>query len=466
MTYGEFSLIAGGQLIVNSEQNPLKQLRSCLNHLVALSHATFACCVAVEEAKSLGDDLLVDLSLNSLKKGNLKDVERLFKISWVTKCVAGEMDDSMQVPSCCSTSLSSLWNAVNSRVAAACVSIDSMQREIESPFSNLSNTSLRSASFDASAATLDALDDEEESGGNANVLAVLSGLTAETSLPGGSKTSVSPMLSQVVSRLAFQLTLALIYRAYNSQLQQLKSTISTLTSESGGATKTAGLDSLLEDVSLQVVFDLAVMERQCPAYCCVSGPNSVTSIVATPTTFFAVLTNQWRTYLDSVTAELVLPLLEESVREYTGRVHLLYPPSGAVVSGSGSGSGTSNGKTTAASGAQSSSEQILSRIFPTLVAAAAPPSRFALLPLALMTAPTVIASTPTHAMMAGTPSKHGAANAAAPVRSGNIFSSNGSTHTSGAGTPVNVVTSSNNLAGMAGGGPNSGKATTSSIKWW
>lgn len=435
---------------MSSEQNPLKHLRSCLDHLVALSHSVFACCIAIEESKLLGEQLVSDLALNALKKSSsggvsstsIKEVERLFKISWVTKCVAGEMDDSMQVPSCCSTSLSSLWSGVNRRVNAACVSIDSLQREIESPFSNLG--SLRSASFDATSATIDNLEDDEN-GASENVLAVLCGQSKERI--SDSASIGKPMLSQVVSRVAFQLTLALIYRAYNTQLQQLKSTVSVLT-ESGGA-KAAGLDSLLEDVALQVVFDLAVMERNSPPYC------SIDSTVSVTTTFFSVLSNQWRTYLDSVTAELVLPLLEESVRDYSSRVHFLYPPT-TVACAAPSGSG-------AVGGAGGSSEQILSRIFPTLAAGATPAPRFSLLPLALMTAPSA-AATPTNSSLLGpnTPSKPGSV----PMRSGNIFSSAGSTTNSSNGTPVNVVTSSNNLAGLAGG-PNSGKATTSSsIKWW
>jgi len=402
LTYSELVLICGSQLLAIDNHRSLERSQLLLDQLVGLTHVCFAVGVVQQHSRGLQEAIAAELCFHHIQpshsvrqeesmggKQRLASEVKLFKLTWQSRWVdldgpgSGDGDgfltdsnrECLLVPSACTAAVAGFLCELNQQVAVSLVSVDCLQRlqvRLPPPHSGGGEEEV----------DMDGLLEEEgrvEKSEHSPLAALCAGV-----VPAAVEQQWFVSLFDLTSQLVIQLASHQVYSAYSHHLAQIKAS----------PYKAASAD-ILEEAALQVMFDLLVCQALTTAADRTeSPPNPYRAFMA-----------QWRTYLDPITAELMLPLLAEASATYATRTGLLYPSLGHA--NPPTPLGTATGDTPHLKN-PSSPEVLLQAVFPqqqsrpssssssTSSASSSSSSftvRFALLPLAISTQPTPLTAT-------------------------------------------------------------------------
>lgn len=446
LTYTEFALICGSTLLSGDDCQPALRLHRCLEHVITTAHVTWAMSVVHVLGRHLRTQYTTELGFASAKSGSSKRSaektstktaatdKKPFKVSWVSKWIdldgsvdedgvnsgtSGTSKEQVFVPGGMCQALRVFLHKVNQHGSAALVSIDTMQtapatvsagaakRNFHLVGAGAANTtSVQSgmqsaASRDEFADLLGEIEEVSEDGGedldgnaffDANgLLAALAGSDPSTvvAAAGGKAPNTSVVLAHVANRLLTHLSLSFIHHISMTVLNDVR-----LTGNNAAAALVVSNESL-EEASLQCVFDLSVCELLAKQWgmaewqttTAVASKNTSKRGVAEKNAVVGLSSAgaRWKSHLDPINAELVLPLVKASTASHMASMALLAPHcNGNTVSKNAESSPRVSHST--ATNAKTS-EQLLARVFPSASHTAA---RFVLLPLAVSTAPPVV----------------------------------------------------------------------------
>lgn len=254
ISYPEFVLICGSQLLTSSVFHPLNRVSEIIDNIIVFAHVVWAVCTVQSVGTSLLDDVGKELCFDLLNETNRKkqSTEKPFKISWHSKSVDLDEDsDRMLVPSSCSSFLSKFLFSINNSLMIASVSIDTMQRV---PTGTTSDGSL---------------------------LVQLDGNDA--------------MLCRIVSKIVSELVVQEVHYMFDLFLSRVS--------------QSSDVSDIVEESSLQVIFDLLV----CSSITIEKQKLPLGSV------------SKWRQHVDPITAEIIIPLVEQSARDFAQSILLIYP---------------------------------------------------------------------------------------------------------------------------------------------
>lgn len=383
-------------------------------------------------------------------KGSVVD-KKPFKVSWVSKWIdldssteefgngvasATSMSQKEQVfvPGGMCQALRVFLHKINQHGSAALVSIDTMQSApatisvsaagakrnfqpvgsahgASHKSSNAVSSVVKSASRDEFADLLGEIEEVSDDGGDefessaffeANgFLATLASVdqssktsAATATLTNSKAPTTSVVLAHVANRLLTQLSLSFIHQISMTLLNEVRPS---------GGNATAALivsNEALEEASLQCVFDLSICELLTQQWGMVEWHSTATAAAPSKSANkrggadkravvgLSTAIERWKSHLDPINAELVLPLVMASTTSHMASMALLAPHcnSNAV---SKKASDVTSRMSSATSTSAKTSEQLLASVFPSASHTAA---RFVLLPLAVSTAPPVVQS--------------------------------------------------------------------------
>jgi hypothetical protein len=445
LTYSEFALICGSSLLSPEDCQPVARLGRCLEQLIATAHITWALCVVQALGATLRDQYARELGLRasaSLELGDKsaskkaagrsgasdRDKNKPFKINWVSKWIdldgnieedgasaqGGAQKEHVLIPGGMSHALRVFLHKVTQHGSTSVVSIDTMQRCATTAAPTVATRAYAVVASEGGGANRvnggsstgksgksgrnpapprdefsdllgevqEVSDQEDEEGEETNAFFEPSGLLATLAGVDGDPARV--ILSHVAMRVLTLLSLAYV---------QHVSLVLLRAARPAASITAAGSAEALEDAAMQSVFDLSVLQTVATQWNLRDWRSTVPSRSQAAVTGFTTAVEQWRTHLDPITAELVMPLVTTAVTTHAQCLSLLVPHCSDTTTTHLAETASSNTPTPRAPVGGKMTEQLLARVFPSATHSAA---RFALLPVAISAAPApvTIASRP------------------------------------------------------------------------
>ncbi len=362
-SFNEFVLVCNN-LIHEDESHPLSRFRVCIDDIIKASHDTWSIALIDTLKKKLdlsmrlellGIDTVFDgtikpenlfgkayemsstLSSEEKKKLCIKKfnvTNRKLKSSWVKETL--EMEDVM-VPTGLSASLSEFLFSISKQSSGSLLSVDTIQ---EMPMYTIFDTSPPSSS---------------SSGGSIGDKGERNSRLADEGL--------YSVLSNAISIIASH------YNALRKDVDDLVSAQKAKLRKDRGIKQPRQKEPIsIDDVALQVIFDLLVCEG-------IFGKlRTLSRAVSQKVGALNDCLEGWQDAVDPVNAQLLLPLMKTKTTSYLSRIHLIFPG----LSHGLNASSMNNANTTSSNDATTSNA--VSGFF-----SESPSSRFSLLPLALTT---------------------------------------------------------------------------------
>jgi hypothetical protein len=356
LTYDEFLLVCGGSLLLSTEYNPAAKYRNGVNNLLLLCYLNWASAFTQTMGRALSKCVAVNLGLGGVtsatdRAGNVNgeslgttqstlsviktywlprwveldniedDLDTLGRSSHLPPSVSAPRGEKVLVPATASPALSSFLFVLNEIGTRSGVSIDTLQSlDTDAHIGNGKEERDVSCRFSS------CFEMEED---------------ATVHHRGGSEQLVTTSLgtrdsfSHVLRRVVYQLGMMEVARSYHALLSMVPK-VSLSNARVNGKKS-----DVVEDIALQALFDLAVCQRlgnvmwgamsgtslfPTTTASVASGAAAASILQVSPNAWAASsLLAPWKHLLDPVSAELLLPLVNELSQQYVRQKQLLLP---------------------------------------------------------------------------------------------------------------------------------------------
>lgn len=438
LSYNEFALICGSHLLSQSCMNLMSKVDQCLDHILSLTHISYAVAIVnlISEQINLKEQLSNEFGLqnNIMNQQNMnkqisssvtsrekvKPFKSYWKHTWVDfdnsssgssnsdTTLAGE---KVLIPTTSNAIQHSFLHHINQWVTTSIVSIDTMQsitsHTNDIVINSLTNINSNSSSIDKNknSLSIDIMDDPLDdlliddiddmsnnnnlstTNNNMNMLvleepgALLYIMTGSSAYQG--KSSANIVLSYMISRVIMHIVINYLQYLYDSMYKSL-------------ITMSIKNTNYLEDISLQVIFDLNLLSFLTEQW----NINISSSLILKSKSKNNKIQDHidgWINNLDAISAELLLPLVTNSMKLHIKSTSLLFLQGKSISKYNDITQLKTNGldsistSTTNSSG-KSNSDNLLSSIFPSIKPLT---TRFVLLPLAINISPITTTTTST-----------------------------------------------------------------------
>lgn len=292
LTYAEFSLMCG-HLLTSAAARPQVHLLRAINTIFVFCHVYWARAVTFRYSCGLYSKMveylcLDDLTASTINSQSLVVKSGNFKLSWVNKGI--DLDAAMEdiaIPARCSRDLVEYLTTLNTQVMHCFLSIDSVQKAYDVTVNNYNSSEvdeITDASF-----------------GDSSREVVDEACVKSTSL------------CFFVNKVFWHLAMSEIFVVYAELLVLARQ-------PNMGSLK----GEIIEEATLQAIFDLSVCDTIANfTLSMTDNSKSVPQINSTSVTCFKHLIEDWQMLMDPITAELVLPYLKMTSKQFMKSMQLL-----------------------------------------------------------------------------------------------------------------------------------------------